>query len=142
MHLFFYQVYSLWNPLKMKSMLLFFLFFTLSLFSAEITGKVIKIADGDTITILDSNNRKYKALFPIKVDLRSGKKGKNFEEIFSLLPRTPSSFLKPFCGIPIFAVQKSKCHLGVTIPNYVGNRVKMFCFVTAGNLNKLKPMLY
>ena len=44
----------------MKSMLLFFLFFTLSLFSAEITGKVIKIADGDTITILDSNNRKYK----------------------------------------------------------------------------------
>ena len=60
MHLFFYQVYSLWNPLKMKSILLFFLFFTLSLFSAEITGKVIKIADGDTITILDSNNRKYK----------------------------------------------------------------------------------
>lgn len=44
----------------MKSILLFFLFFTLSLFSAEITGKVIKISDGDTITIIDSNNRKYK----------------------------------------------------------------------------------
>ena len=44
----------------MKSILLFFLFFTLSLFSAEISGKVIKISDGDTITILDSNNRKHK----------------------------------------------------------------------------------
>ena len=44
----------------MKLILLFFLFFPLSLFSAEITGKVIKISDGDTITILDSNNRKYK----------------------------------------------------------------------------------
>ena len=44
----------------MKSILLFFLFFTLSLFSAEITGEVIKISDGDTITIIDSNNRKYK----------------------------------------------------------------------------------
>ena len=44
----------------MKLILLFFLFFTLSLFSAEITGKVIKISDGDTITIINSNNRKYK----------------------------------------------------------------------------------
>ena len=55
------------------------------------------------------------ALFPIKVDLRSGKKGKTFEEIFSLLPQTPSSFFKPFCGIPIFAAQKSKCHHNVII---------------------------
>ena len=43
------------ESLKMKLILLFFLFFTLSLFSAEITGKVIKISDGDTITIIDSN---------------------------------------------------------------------------------------
>lgn len=29
-------------------------------FAEELTGKVIKVSDGDTITVLDSNNQKYK----------------------------------------------------------------------------------
>ena len=36
-----------------------FLFSTLS-FAEELIGKVIKVSDGDTITVLDSNNQKHK----------------------------------------------------------------------------------
>ena len=36
-----------------------FLFYSLSL-ADEIIGRVIKVSDGDTITILDSNNQKHK----------------------------------------------------------------------------------
>ena len=42
--------------------LIFILLLLLSLlsFAEELTGKVIKVSDGDTITVLDSNNQKYK----------------------------------------------------------------------------------
>lgn len=36
------------------------LFFTLVVLAEELIGKVIKVSDGDTITILDSNNQKHK----------------------------------------------------------------------------------
>jgi endonuclease YncB( thermonuclease family) len=36
------------------------LFFSLLSFAEELIGKVIKVSDGDTITIIDSNNQKYK----------------------------------------------------------------------------------
>jgi len=36
------------------------LFFTLVSFAEELIGKVIKVSDGDTITVLDSNNQKHK----------------------------------------------------------------------------------
>jgi endonuclease YncB( thermonuclease family) len=36
------------------------LFFTLVSFADELIGKVIKVSDGDTITVLDSNNQKHK----------------------------------------------------------------------------------
>jgi endonuclease YncB( thermonuclease family) len=36
------------------------LFFSLFSLAEELIGKVIKVSDGDTITVLDSNNEKYK----------------------------------------------------------------------------------
>jgi endonuclease YncB( thermonuclease family) len=36
------------------------LFFSLLSFAEELIGKVIKISDGDTIAVLDSNNQKHK----------------------------------------------------------------------------------
>jgi endonuclease YncB( thermonuclease family) len=36
------------------------LFFTLVSFAEELISKVIKVSDGDTITVLDSNNQKHK----------------------------------------------------------------------------------
>jgi endonuclease YncB( thermonuclease family) len=36
------------------------LFFTLVSFAEELIGKVIKVSDGDTITVLDSNNQIHK----------------------------------------------------------------------------------
>ncbi len=36
------------------------LFFSLLSFAEELIGKVIKVSDGDTITVLDSSNQKYK----------------------------------------------------------------------------------
>jgi endonuclease YncB( thermonuclease family) len=36
------------------------LFFTLVSFAEELIGKVIKVSDGDTITVLDINNQKHK----------------------------------------------------------------------------------
>ena len=36
------------------------LFFSLLSFGEELIGKVIKVSDGDTITVLDSNNQKHK----------------------------------------------------------------------------------
>ena len=36
------------------------LFFTILSFAEELIGKVIKVSDGDTITVLDSNNQKHK----------------------------------------------------------------------------------
>jgi endonuclease YncB( thermonuclease family) len=36
------------------------LFFSLVSFAEELIGKVIKISDGDTIAVLDSNNQKHK----------------------------------------------------------------------------------
>lgn len=48
----------------MKSLLLLFL--TLSLSAETLTGKVVKVADGDTITVLDSNNTQHRIrLLPI-----------------------------------------------------------------------------
>lgn len=46
----------------MKSILLsFILFFCISLFSAEMTGKVVSVADGDTITIIENlDNGRFK----------------------------------------------------------------------------------
>ena len=44
------------KPLFLLSILLL----SLTLFSAEIIGIVIKVADGDTITVLDDNNKKHK----------------------------------------------------------------------------------
>lgn len=46
----------------MKSILLsFILFFCISLFSAEMTGKVVGISDGDTITIIENlDNGRFK----------------------------------------------------------------------------------
>jgi endonuclease YncB( thermonuclease family) len=36
------------------------LLFTILSFAEELIGKVIKVSDGDTITVLDSNNQKHK----------------------------------------------------------------------------------
>ena len=36
------------------------LFFSLVSLADELIGKVIKVSDGDTITVLDSNNQKHK----------------------------------------------------------------------------------
>jgi endonuclease YncB( thermonuclease family) len=46
----------------MKSIILsFILFFCISLFSAEMTGKVVSVADGDTITIIENlDNGRFK----------------------------------------------------------------------------------
>lgn len=43
-----------------KLAFLFLLFFAISSFAEELIGKVIKVSDGDTITVLDSNNQKHK----------------------------------------------------------------------------------
>jgi endonuclease YncB( thermonuclease family) len=43
-----------------KLIFLYLFFFTILSFAEEIIGKVIKVSDGDTITVLDSNNQKYK----------------------------------------------------------------------------------
>jgi endonuclease YncB( thermonuclease family) len=43
-----------------KLVFLCLLFFTIFSFAEELIGKVIKVSDGDTITVLDSNNQKYK----------------------------------------------------------------------------------
>ncbi len=43
-----------------KIVFIILLFFSLLSFAEELIGKVIKVSDGDTITILDSNNQKYK----------------------------------------------------------------------------------
>jgi micrococcal nuclease len=42
---------------------LFFSLYTAPAFSKDIFGKVIKVADGDTITVLDTNKRKHKIRF-------------------------------------------------------------------------------
>ena len=43
-----------------KIVFLIFLFFSLLSLAEELVGKVIKVSDGDTITVLDSNNQKHK----------------------------------------------------------------------------------
>jgi endonuclease YncB( thermonuclease family) len=43
-----------------KLIFLFLLFITISSFAEELIGKVIKVSDGDTITVLDNINQKYK----------------------------------------------------------------------------------
>lgn len=43
-----------------KLIFLCLLFFTLLSFAEELIGKVIKVSDGDTITVLDDNNQKHK----------------------------------------------------------------------------------
>jgi endonuclease YncB( thermonuclease family) len=43
-----------------KLVFLCILFFTVITFAEELIGKVIKVSDGDTITVLDSNNQKHK----------------------------------------------------------------------------------
>ena len=45
----------------MKKLVFFcLLFFTILSFAEELIGKVIKVSDGDTITVLDNNNQKHK----------------------------------------------------------------------------------
>ena len=43
-----------------KLICILLLLLSLLSFAEELTGKVIKVSDGDTITVLDSNNQKYK----------------------------------------------------------------------------------
>lgn len=43
-----------------KVVFLIFLFFSLLSLAEELVGKVIKVSDGDTVTVLDSNNQKHK----------------------------------------------------------------------------------
>ncbi len=43
-----------------KLTFLILLFYTIISFAEELIGKVIKVSDGDTITVLDSNNQKHK----------------------------------------------------------------------------------
>ena len=43
-----------------KLVFIFLLFSSLLSFAEELIGKVIKVSDGDTITVLDSNNQKHK----------------------------------------------------------------------------------
>ena len=43
-----------------KIIFLIFLFFSLVSLAEELIGKVIKVSDGDTIVVLDSNNQKHK----------------------------------------------------------------------------------
>ena len=43
-----------------KVVFLIFLFFSLLSLAEELVGKVIKVSDGDTITVLDYNNQKHK----------------------------------------------------------------------------------
>ena len=43
-----------------KIIFLIFLFISLLSLAEELIGKVIKVSDGDTITVLDSNNQKHK----------------------------------------------------------------------------------
>ena len=43
-----------------KLVFIILLFFSLLSFAEELIGKVIKVSDGDTITVLDSNNQKHK----------------------------------------------------------------------------------
>jgi endonuclease YncB( thermonuclease family) len=43
-----------------KLIFLCLLFFTILSFAEELIGKVIKVSDGDTITIIDGNNQKHK----------------------------------------------------------------------------------
>ena len=45
---------------KGNKVALFFLLFSLPAFAADITGKVVSIADGDTLTILTSDNEQVK----------------------------------------------------------------------------------
>ena len=45
----------------MKKLVFFcLLFFSILSFAEELIGKVIKVSDGDTITVLDNNNQKHK----------------------------------------------------------------------------------
>ena len=43
-----------------KLIFIIFLFFSLISFAEELIGKVIKVSDGDTIVVLDSNSQKHK----------------------------------------------------------------------------------
>ncbi len=43
-----------------KIIFIIFLLFSLVSLAEELIGKVIKVSDGDTITVLDSNNQKHK----------------------------------------------------------------------------------
>ena len=43
-----------------KIIFLIFLFFSLVSLAEELIGKVIKVSDGDTITVIDNNNQKHK----------------------------------------------------------------------------------
>jgi endonuclease YncB( thermonuclease family) len=43
-----------------KLIFIILLFFSLLSLAEELIGKVIKVSDGDTITVLDSNNQKHK----------------------------------------------------------------------------------
>ena len=43
-----------------KLIFIIFLFFSLLSLAEELIGKVIKVSDGDTITVLDSNNQRHK----------------------------------------------------------------------------------
>ncbi len=38
----------------------FFVFFSIPAFADALTGKVVKVADGDTITVLDNTNTQHR----------------------------------------------------------------------------------
>ncbi|MCL2830724.1 MAG: thermonuclease family protein [Betaproteobacteria bacterium] len=44
----------------MKRLVLFLCYFSAQLSAAELHGKVVRVADGDTITVLSSNNERHK----------------------------------------------------------------------------------
>lgn len=61
-----------------------FIFTSFSVFGAEIVGKVVKVSDGDTITIIDTENQKHKIRLD-KIDATElkqsyGIKSKNYLE--------------------------------------------------------------
>lgn len=63
---------------------IFFIFTSFCVFGKEIVGKVVKVADGDTITVLDDNNKKHKIRLD-KIDATElkqpfGIKSKNYLE--------------------------------------------------------------
>ncbi len=65
--------------MAVRAITLFFLaFLSLAAFANSLTGKVVKITDGDTLTILDANYKEHKdPEFVTNVTASSDKRGQN-----------------------------------------------------------------